>query len=335
MSVSEETAVAAKSTLLEVPTELVDANEKNPRLDFPQNELDRLADSIDLEGILVPIVVFERDGRYVVVDGERRLRCARDLALPTVPTLITGERPEREVLQQMFNIHLIREPWRDLPTALALGRLADAIAEEEGGEPGDRQLADLTGLSVDRVRQLRYVVTLPAEWQDYIRDGRVPLNYFWEMKKNVTDQLEKRRPNLLTELGEQAIQTALVEKRLNNVITDTVSLRKVAPIIRFAESDANGDPAVESEIDDAIRALVTDPQSTIDDAYEDTVQLMVEVDKLGRRTTSMVAAFHRLLSQAESEEEREAVVAVAQRLIDALSSELSALSESDDGVDGG
>lgn len=335
MSVPEEASVTAKSALLDVPTELIDANEKNPRLDFPQNELNRLADSIDLEGILVPIVVFERDGRYVVVDGERRLRCARDLVLPTVPTLITSERPEREVLQQMFNIHLIREPWRDLPTALALGRLADAITEEEGAEPSDSVLAEVTGLSVDRVRQLRYVVTLPPEWQGYIRDGRVPLNYFWEMKKNVTDQLEKRRPNLLTELGEQAIQTALVEKRLNNVITDTVSLRKVSPIIRFAENDAHGDPAVASEIDDAIRALITDPQSTIDDVYEDTVQMMVEVDKLGRRTASMVAAFHRLLSQAESQEEREAVVELAQQLIDALSSELSAIGESDAGVDVG
>lgn len=334
MSLPEEAPVAARSALLEVPTELVDANEKNPRLDFPQNELDRLADSIDLEGILVPIVVFERDGRYVVVDGERRLRCARDLALPTVPTLITTERPERDVLQQMFNIHLIREPWRDLPTALALGRLADAITAEEGDEPGDSRLAELTGLSVDRVRQLRYVVTLPPEWQGYIREGRVPLNYFWEMKKNVTDQLEKRRPNLLTELGAQAIQTALVEKRLNNVITDTVSLRKVAPIIRFAENDANGDPAVASDIDDAIRTLVTDPQSTIDDAYEDTVQMMVEVDKLGRRTASMVAAFHRLLSQAEGQEEREAVMELAQQLIDALNSELSAIAESDASVGG-
>ncbi len=99
-----------------------------------------------------------------------------------------------------------------------------------------------------------------------------------------------------------------------------MSLRKVAPIIRFAENDANGDPAVASDIDDAIRTLVTDPQSTIDDAYEDTVQMMVEVDKLGRRTASMVAAFHRLLTQAEGQEEREAVMELAQQLIDALNS---------------
>ena len=39
----------------------------------------------------------------------------------------TGERTEQGLLVQMFNIHLIREPWRDLPTAKALGRLMDEI----------------------------------------------------------------------------------------------------------------------------------------------------------------------------------------------------------------
>jgi len=88
-------------------------NKNNPRLEFPQDELDRLADSIDQEGILVPIVVYEKNQKFVLVDGERRFLCARELGLETIPALITSERTERDVLQQMFNIHLIREPWRD------------------------------------------------------------------------------------------------------------------------------------------------------------------------------------------------------------------------------
>lgn len=310
--------------LVQLDIEQVEPNERNPRLDFPKGELDRLKDSIDQEGILVPIVVYPKGDKYVLVDGERRFRSARDLGHTKVPAVITTERPEREVLQQMFNIHLIREPWRDIPTALALGRLAEAIQAETGKEPGDKELAEMTGLGVDKVRQLRYVLTLPDDWQQYIRSGTIPLNYFWELKKNVLDQLERRRPGLLTELGTDSIQKAFVQKRLDNVVTDTVSLRKVAPIIGFAEQEAKVDEEHAAEIDQKIRDLVTVEDATINDAYEDTVQMLVEMDKLGRRTASMVSAFKRLLSQAETDEDRDAVVALAKDLISGLTTVIAA-----------
>jgi len=284
------------ANLRELQVSEVVPNAQNPRLDFPQDELDRLADSIDLEGVLVPIVVYPKDRKFVLVDGERRYRCARDLGHVTIPALITTERSERQVLQQMFNIHQIREAWREIPTGRALERLASYIEEQDGREPNDRELSDLTGVSLEQVRRLRYAITLPDEWQGYIRDGTVPLNFFWELKRNVIDALRANRPNIYAHYGEDAIKHAFVQKRLDQVITDTVSLRKMAPIIRFAAQDAEANGTEESKLDDSIRDLIEQPDATIDEAYEDTVQMMVEVDKLGRRTSSMVAVFARLLT---------------------------------------
>lgn len=312
-----------KAYLTELPIAQVEANESNPRLDFPASELERLAESIELEGILVPVVVYPKGDKFILVDGERRFRCARDLGLPVVPALVTAERPQHEVLLQMFNIHLIREPWKDVPTALALGKLADSIQDAEGEEPSDTRLAELTGLSVERVRQLRYIITLPEEWQGYIRTGKVPTNFFWELKRNVIDQLSSRRPELLIELGADNVRNAFVQKRLDGVITDTVSLRKVSPIIKFAQQEADNEESP-VDIDQTIRDLVNNTQAGIDDAYEDTVQMLVEVDKLGRRTASMIAAFKRLLSQAEKAEEREGIIALGNALIDELGEVLRA-----------
>lgn len=308
-------------TLSVLRIEDVIANERNPRLDFPQDELDKLSGSIDLEGVLVPIVVFPKDGKYVLVDGERRYRCARDLGHESIPALITSERTEREVLQQMFNIHLIREPWRDMPTAKALQTLSEEIVAEGGDEPTDRELRDLTGLSIERVRQLRYVVSLPEDWQAHIRDGSIPLNFFWELKRNVLDPLKARRPAILQAYGEDKVSEAFVQKRLDQVITDTVSLRNVAPIINYAAQDAASSEDGTSDIDQAIRDLIEQPNATIDDAYEDTVQMMVEVDKLGRRTASMVAAFRRLTDKTAGTPDFDQVVKLGRDMI----SELSAL----------
>lgn len=176
----------------------------------------------------------------------------------------------------------------------------------------------MTGLSIDRVRQLRYVVELPEQWQSFIREGKIPLNFFWELKKNVIDPLANWRPDLLVELNEDAVMTAFVEKRLQNVITDTVSLRKVLPIVKFAAQDAQSNGTGRSAIDDSIRELVRNLETRIDDVYEDTVQVMVEADRLERRTISMVAAFARLLTQSGTDEERQRVRVVGRRLIDQL-----------------
>lgn len=315
MSVAPETADLPR--LDQILVSKIKPNANNPRLVFPQEELDRLAESIDLEGVLVPIVVHPQDDHFVLVDGERRFRCALTLGLESVPALITTERPERDVLIQMFNIHLIREPWRDMPTALALGRLMEEL-QADGSEVTDTQLRDLTGLTVDRVKQLRFVLTLPQEWQDHISSGQVPLNYFWEMKRNVIDALARSRPKLAEDLGADAIASAFVEKRLDGVVTDTVGLRKVRTIINYAKEDADTNDDGSSVLDGNIRDLITNPDLTIDEVYEDTIQVMVEADKLERRTRSMLASFERLLQKARTKEDIAQIKEIGNRFIEDL-----------------
>lgn len=302
--------------LRDLPVAGIDPNPGNPRLIFPQEELDKLAESIAHEGVLVPIVVYEKGGRYVLVDGERRFKCAKQLGHDEVPAIITREREEKDLLLQMFNIHLIREPWRDLPTAKALGRLIDALKASGQDEVSDVELRDMTGMSVERIRQLRFALQLPAEWQEHIEDGEITLNWFWELQKNVIRPLAKQRPKLLDELGEHDIQQAFVTKRLEGVTaSDSVSFRKVRPIISAAFRDAEASGNDTSYFDSTIRDLVTDPDLTIEDAYEDTVQMMVEADKLERRTNAMVTNFDRLLNRARNEDEKQIVKEIGRKLV--------------------
>lgn len=302
----------------DLPVAQIEANEFNPRLDFPADELELLAESIDNEGILVPIVVYPDEGKYVLIDGERRFRCAVELGFATVPALITTRKSDLDMLKQMFSIQEVREPWRDMPTAKALQRLAESLEGSNGREPTDTELRDATGLSVERVRRFRYVVTLPADWQEYIRQGTIPLNFFWELKRNVIDPLANRRPEILAQLGKLEIETAFVNKRLRGVITDTVSLRKVAPIIKFAAQDAADNGTGQSALDQSIKDLIDDEDATIEDVYEDTVEMLVEVDKLERRTRSMTAIFTRLLADSSSGDDTDRILNVGRQFIEDL-----------------
>ncbi len=290
----------------------IDANPANPRLHFPEEEIERLTESISKEGILVPVVVYPEDDGYRLIDGERRWRCAKDLGLETIPAVITDPPDSRENLVRMFNIHMVREPWRDMPTAWALEKLID-----ETGVTSDRELSDITGLSTEIIKRLRHALELPEEYQDYIDKGTIPLNFFWELKKNVIDPLGNRRPALAQEFGDTEVLDAFVEKRLNGLITDVVSLRKVMAIIRIAEREVD-DPTQPSVLDDTLRELVRDENYTIDDAYQDTVEVIVEADKLERRTDNMVKSFERLFDRAKTPDERNYLEAVALRLIERM-----------------
>ena len=325
MSAHEENGIGGTSDsfqgLRNVSTDQVDPNPQNPRLIFPEEEIQALAESIDLEGILVPIVVFRNEkDRYTLIDGERRFKCARLLGLDSVPAVVTAPKSPRQNLVQMFNIHLVREPWRDMPTAWALGRLTDALNDERGADNpvGDSELSKLTGLSKERIQRLRHALELPEEYQKYIHEGTIPLNWFWELKKNVVDPLSKRRPTVFGEYGEEAVQKAFVEKRLNSVITDTVSLRNVSPIIKYAAKDAENSDNDTSFLDETIRSLIDDEEVSIADAYEDTVQIMVEVDKLARRTENMSKSFRRLIQKVRSSDEKAQVVEIGNAFITEL-----------------
>jgi ParB/RepB/Spo0J family partition protein len=314
MSAEADTALARMKSLRDIETAKVDRNPENPRLHFPEDEIDRLAQSIAKEGILVPVVVYEDgDGMFRLVDGERRWICARQLGLPTVPAVIIERSPDtRDNLVRMFNIHMVREPWQDMPTAWALGKLID-----ETGIASTRELSDLTGLSGERIERLRHALDLPKEYQQHIDEGTIPLNFFWELKKSVIDPLAKRRPSLWAEFGEMEVLDSFVEKRLKLVITDAVSLRKVNAIIGIASREVE-EPSQPSVLDDAIRRLIRDDATTIDEAYQDTVEVVVESDKLERRTDNVFKSFERLLDRVRTSEDREHVIAVGRSLVERL-----------------
>lgn len=78
------TAVAA------IPMDQIDPNPFQPRSDFDPGELESLAESIRVQGVLQPILVRSHPtapDRYQIVAGERRFRAAMQAGLNEIPAL--------------------------------------------------------------------------------------------------------------------------------------------------------------------------------------------------------------------------------------------------------
>lgn len=104
-------------TLREIPPDKIKRNPENPRLFFRDEEMDTLTASIKRYGIQVPITVYADGSDFILIDGERRWRCARKLNLPRIPALVQEKPTRLENLLLMFNIHALREQWDYLTIA--------------------------------------------------------------------------------------------------------------------------------------------------------------------------------------------------------------------------
>jgi ParB family chromosome partitioning protein len=74
-----------------IPIDQIDANPFQPRSDFNAEELESLAESIRVQGVLQPILVRSHPTepeRFQIVAGERRFRGATQAGLTEIPAIL-------------------------------------------------------------------------------------------------------------------------------------------------------------------------------------------------------------------------------------------------------
>ncbi len=98
--------------VLQIRTDDIRPNRAQPRADFNQNSIIRLADSIRRYGILQPLTVRETEPEdsygYELIAGERRLRAAKMLGYLTVPCIVK-ETDEETSAELAIIENLLRE----------------------------------------------------------------------------------------------------------------------------------------------------------------------------------------------------------------------------------
>jgi ParB/RepB/Spo0J family partition protein len=220
-------------TLLD-PSKL-ERNPENPRLIFRLEDLAQLQDSIKHQGILVPLTVY-RDGKsYVLLDGERRWRCALKLGLAQVPVIVQPKPDRLQNLMMMFAIHNQRRDWDPLPTAYKLRDLEQEFRSERDREPTETELAEIASISRGEVRRLKNILGLPAEYhKDLMREQVLTVDHVLEATRGA-QALRKRE--VLDPDEEEKLRRALVDKFKAQVLTSTVEPRQLARIARAVERE--------------------------------------------------------------------------------------------------
>ena len=151
-----------------------------PRIDFDQEALQELAESIKKQGLVQPVVVrvlvntdtTEQDNRkkYEIIAGERRWRACKMAGLTQIPVMVKSLTDEQALAVALIE-NLQREDLNVMETAEALRQL------NQDFHLSQQQIADILGKARTTVANILRLNSLSQPVRTYLRSGKLDMGH--------------------------------------------------------------------------------------------------------------------------------------------------------------
>lgn len=177
-------------------------------------KIEDLADNIEANGLLTPLIGYEAQGLVMITAGGRRLRALRHLVdgsrLSDAWAVPVSVLPMDEAIQAGHAEQLTHERMSELDELRIFAR-------PEYTEASHAELAKLVGRSARYVAQRRLILDLPQEMVDAVLDGRISVNQAAGLSYLADD------PQQLAEMFEAALNDPkLSGDRIREIYTSEV-----------------------------------------------------------------------------------------------------------------
>lgn len=180
-------------------------NSKQPRKTFDDEKTEDLAKSIEVHGVIQPIIVRPiKAGGYEIVAGERRYRAARKIALKTVPCIVRDFDDEQNMLISIIE-NMQREDLNPIEEAEALQQLATtyALTQEE--------ISRSVGKSRPYITNAIRLLKLPDKIKEFVLKGQLSNGH---ARALLGEKNEKRQ----FELAEYAVKEKISVRELEKLV---------------------------------------------------------------------------------------------------------------------
>jgi len=164
-AVSKEQAEAS-GALRELPIGNVLPNPYQPRTHVDEEALSELAASIEASGLLQPVLVRPRNGKFELIAGERRLRAIQRLGWAKIPAVVKDV-DDRTLLTLALIENLQRDDLTAIDEAYGYHRLGDEFKLPQA------EIARLVGRNRSTVANVLRLLKLPEEVKALVQEGRL------------------------------------------------------------------------------------------------------------------------------------------------------------------
>jgi ParB family chromosome partitioning protein len=167
-------------------------NPFQPRTQIGEADLAELTASIEASGLLQPVIVRPRDGKYELIAGERRWRAVQRLGWSKIPAIVRDvDDPTLLTLALIENLQ--RDDLTPIDEAMGYQRLGEEF------ELPQAEIARLVGRDRSTVANLLRLLKLPDEVKVLVQEGKLSEGHARALLA-LSDQTE------LTKLANQAVE---------------------------------------------------------------------------------------------------------------------------------
>ena len=196
----------------EISLDQIEVNPFQPRIDFDEDAINELAESIRVQGIIQPITVRRlTDTSYQLISGERRFQASKRTDLERIPAYIRTA-DDQQMLEMALIENIQRENLNAVEVALSYQRLMEEcdLKQEELGERVGKKRAT--------VNNYLRLLKLPLSIQMGVRDRRISFGH----------------ARALINVENTDFQLALFDK----IVTEGLSVRKIEELVRDSHKEA-------------------------------------------------------------------------------------------------
>ena len=192
-----------------LPIYKVEPNADQPRRDFDEVELQQLADSISVHGVIQPLTVRELPtGYYQIIAGERRWRAARMANLSDIPAVVV-EADDKKAMELALIENLQRQDLNPVEEALGYQSLmADYGLTQE-------DTAARVGKSRPAVANALRLLQLPQTVLEMVRNGKLSAGHARAVLSIKQEKKQVEAANKIAALGLSVRQAELLCKNMS------------------------------------------------------------------------------------------------------------------------
>lgn len=199
---------AKESDIQEINLDEIRSNPYQPRKTFNEDALKELAESIKNYGVFQPVIVKKSIKGYDLIAGERRVRASKMAGLTKIPAIIKDFSDEL-----MREIALLENLQRENLTAIELAWAYKGIIDSL--HITQDELAEKIGKSRSSITNTLGLLTLPANVQNMVLDGKISMGHARELSK--LDDKEK------------------INEYAKKIVTDNLSVRDIEELSRNSD----------------------------------------------------------------------------------------------------
>lgn len=173
VTITTATTTTARDGLNELPVDMVHSGKFQPRTHFNEEYLHELADSIEKNGVMQPIIVRPSRttiGHFEIIAGERRWRASKLAKVGTIPAII------RDIDDQLaLELALVENIQRQDLTVLEEAKGYQRLIQEF--DYTQEELAHTVGKSRSHITNMLRLLSLPLHIKQHLDSGELTMGH--------------------------------------------------------------------------------------------------------------------------------------------------------------